>query len=62
MPLTNVDLDRIDGNSGLLANVSTSALINGAGIIAGNPTVSSLIYSHANLGWGTANNFNIGGK
>lgn len=43
-------------------NVSTSALIDGAGIIAGNPTVSSLIYSHANLGWGTANNFNIGGN
>jgi hypothetical protein len=42
-------------------NVSTSALIDGAGIIAGNPTVSSLVYSHANLGWGTANNFNIGG-
>jgi len=42
-------------------NVSTSALIDGAGIIAGNPAVSSLIYSHANLGWGTANNFNIGG-
>lgn len=43
-------------------NVSTSALIDGAGIIAGNPTVSSLVYSHANLGWGTANNFNIGGN
>ena len=42
-------------------NVSTSSLINGAGILAGNPTVSSLIYSHANLGWGTANNFNVGG-
>lgn len=43
-------------------NVSTSALIDGAGILAGNPTVSSLVYSHANLGWGTANNFNIGGN
>ena len=43
-------------------NVSTSSLINGAGIIAGNPAVSSLVYSHANLGWGTANNFNIGGN
>ena len=29
MALTNVDLDRIDGNSGLLANVSTSALNGG---------------------------------
>jgi cytoskeletal protein CcmA (bactofilin family) len=43
-------------------NVATSALIDGAGIIAGNPTVSSLVYSHANLGWGTANNFNVGGN
>lgn len=43
-------------------NVSTSALANGAGILVGSPTVSSLTYSHANLGWGTANNFNIGGN
>jgi hypothetical protein len=43
-------------------NVATSSLINGAGILAGNPTVSSLVYSHANLGWGTANNFSVGGN
>lgn len=41
-------------------NVSTSALIDGAGILAGNPTVSSLIYSHASLGWGTQSNFTVG--
>jgi len=55
--LNIVDKDVVVAN-----NVSTSSLINGAGIIAGNPAVSSLVYSHANLGWGTANNFNIGGN
>jgi hypothetical protein len=41
-------------------NVSTSALINGAGILAGNPTVASIIYSDAIKGWTTANNFSVG--
>jgi hypothetical protein len=43
-------------------NVSTSALIDGAGILAGNPTVASIIYSDAIKGWTTANNFSIGGN
>lgn len=55
--LNITDKDIVVANS-----VSTSALVDGAGILAGNPTVSSLVYSHANLGWGTANNFNIGGN
>jgi hypothetical protein len=54
--LNITDKDVVVANS-----VATSSLIDGAGILAGNPTVSSLVYSHANLGWGTANNFNIGG-
>jgi hypothetical protein len=41
-------------------NVSTSALIDGAGILAGNPTVASIIYSDAIKGWTTANNFSVG--
>jgi hypothetical protein len=41
-------------------NVSSSALINGAGILAGNPTVASIIYSDAIKGWTTANNFSVG--
>jgi hypothetical protein len=41
-------------------NVSTSALINGAGILAGNPTVASIVYSDAIKGWTTANNFSVG--
>jgi hypothetical protein len=43
-------------------NVSTSALIDGAGILAGNPTVASIIYSDAIKGWTTANNFSVGGN
>lgn len=43
-------------------NQSTSANIDGAGLLAGNPTVSYLRYSHANAGWGTGNNFNVGGN
>lgn len=43
-------------------NVSTSLLINGAGIDAGNPTVSYLRYSDLLKGWTTANNFNVGGN
>jgi hypothetical protein len=41
-------------------NVSTSALVDGAGILAGNPTVASIIYSDAIKGWTTANNFSVG--
>jgi len=41
-------------------NVSTSALIDGAGILAGNPTVAYIRYQHADLAWATANNFIIG--
>lgn len=43
-------------------NVSTSLLIDGAGIDAGNPTVSYLHYSNLLKGWTTANNFNVGGN
>jgi hypothetical protein len=41
-------------------NVSTSTLIDGAGILAGNPTVASIVYSDAIKGWTTANNFSVG--
>ena len=43
-------------------NVSTSALINGAGIVAGSPTVAYIKYSDITKGWTTANNFNITGN
>jgi len=42
--------------------VSTSALIDGAGILAGNPTVAYILYSNALAAWTTANNFSIGGN
>jgi hypothetical protein len=42
--------------------VSTSALIDGAGINAGNPTVAYIRYSNATAAWGTANNFTVGGN
>lgn len=43
-------------------NATTSSTIDNSGIFAGNPTVSFLIYSHANVGWSTANNFSVGGN
>lgn len=43
-------------------NATTSSTIDGAGLNAGNPTVSYLRYSHADQGWGTANNFTVGGN
>jgi hypothetical protein len=42
--------------------VSTSALIDGAGIEAGSPAVSYLRYFNASLGWSTADNFGVGGN
>jgi hypothetical protein len=42
--------------------VSTSALIDGAGINAGNPTVAYIRYSNALAAWTTANNFSVGGN
>lgn len=56
------ELDVSDKNITIANGVSTSALIDGAGINAGNPVVSYIRYSNANVGWGTANNFNIGGN
>ena len=35
----------------LANNQSTSANINGAGVIAGSPAVASILYSHANTAW-----------
>lgn len=55
-------LNIADKNITVANNVSTSALINGAGINAGNPVVSYLQYSDVNKGWGTANNFSVGGN
>jgi hypothetical protein len=43
-------------------NVSTSFLINNAGIDAGYPTVAYIRYTDASKGWTTANNFSIGGN
>lgn len=51
-----------DKNIVVANNVSTSALIDGAGIDAGNPTVSYIRYSNASQGWTTANNFVVGGN
>lgn len=42
--------------------VSTSALIDGAGIEAGSPAVSYLRYFNATKGWSTADNFGVGGN
>jgi hypothetical protein len=42
--------------------VSTSALIDGAGIEAGSPAVSYLRYFNATMGWSTADNFGVGGN
>ena len=53
--LTIADKDIVVAN-----NVSTSALVDGAGILAGNPTVAYIVYSDAIKGWTTANNFNVG--
>ena len=41
-------------------NVSTSLLIDGAGIFAGSPTVAFIQYSDASQGWTTANSFVVG--
>jgi len=51
-----------DKNIIVANNVSSSALIDGAGIDAGNPTVAYIRYSNAQQGWTTANNFVIGGN
>jgi hypothetical protein len=56
------NLSVTDKNITIANGVSTSALIDGAGINAGNPTVAYIRYSNATVGWGTANNFNIGGN
>lgn len=42
--------------------VSTSALIDGAGIEAGSPAVSYVRYFDATRGWSTADNFGVGGN
>lgn len=55
-------LNITDKNIVVANNVSTSALIDGAGIDAGNPTVAYIRYSNASAGWTTANNFSIGGQ
>ena len=51
-----------DKNITVANNVSTSALIDGAGIDAGNPTVAYIRYSDSSKGWTTANNISVGGN
>jgi len=58
--INTTNLNISDKNITIANGVSSSALIDGAGIDAGNPTVAYIRYSHANVGWGTANNFNVG--
>lgn len=54
------NLNITDKNITIANGVSTSALIDGAGIDAGNPTVAYIRYSNAAQGWTTANSFSIG--
>jgi hypothetical protein len=54
------NLNITDKNITIANGVSTSALIDGAGIDAGNPTVAYIRYSNASQGWTTANNFTVG--
>ena len=55
-------LNIADKNIIVANNVSTSALIDGAGIDAGNPTVAYIRYSDSSKGWTTANNISVGGN
>jgi hypothetical protein len=54
------NLNITDKNITVANGVSTSTLIDGAGIDAGNPTVAYIRYSHASQGWTTANSFSVG--
>lgn len=54
------NLNVTDKNITIANGVSTSALIDGAGIDAGNPTVAYIRYSDASQGWTTANSFSVG--
>jgi hypothetical protein len=54
------NLNITDKNITIANNASTSALIDGAGIDAGSPTVAYIRYSNASQGWTTANTFSIG--
>jgi hypothetical protein len=58
--INTTNLEVTDKNIIIANGVSTSAQIDGAGIDAGNPTVAYIRYSHASLGWTTANNFSVG--
>lgn len=58
--INTTNLNITDKNITIANGVSTSTLIDGAGIDAGNPTVAYIRYSHASQGWTTANSFNIG--
>jgi hypothetical protein len=58
--INTTNLEITDKNIIIANGVSTSAQIDGAGIDAGNPTVAYIRYSHASLGWTTANNFSVG--
>jgi hypothetical protein len=58
--INTTNLNITDKNITIANGVSTSALIDGAGIDAGNPTVAYIRYSNANQGWTTANSFTIG--
>jgi hypothetical protein len=54
------NLNITDKNITIANGVSTSALIDGAGIDAGNPVVAYIRYSNTSQGWTTANSFSIG--
>lgn len=58
--INTTNLNITDKNITIANGVSTSALIDGAGIDAGNPTVAYIRYSNASQGWTTANSFSIG--
>lgn len=55
-------LNITDKNITIANGVSTSVLIDGAGIDAGNPTVAYIRYSDAVKGWTTGNNVSVGGN
>jgi hypothetical protein len=56
------NLNITDKNIVIANGVSTSALIDGAGIDAGVPTVAYIRYTDASKGWTTANNLSVGGN
>lgn len=60
--INTTDLLITDKTITVANGVSSSALIDGAGIEAGSPAVSYLRYFDATKGWSTADNFGVGGN